>query len=973
MSGKQEIVYDLSTLRTLLNDRLKEDHMTRVLYATDASVYRRLPVAVAFPRNRDEISEIVSQCSQIGLPLIPRTAGTSLAGQCVGEALVIDFSKYFNKIISLNTKEKWVEIEPGVIRDELNDYLEPHGLFFGPNTSTSNRCMLGGMVGNNSCGTTSIRYGTTRDKVEELEVVLNDGTPASLRPCDQQDLSAIKGSHDRLSQIINGMVALLSPEEVRKNIRDNFPKKSIHRRNTGYAVDLLSGMQPFEPAGAKFNPAKLIAGSEGTLCVVTKMKLKLDDLPPREEAVVCAHFTTIHEAMKATVIAMKSRPYACEVMDKTILDLTKGNPEQADNRFFVEGDPGAILCVEMRASDSPSLDAACHRLISEIQNAGFGFAFPIVKAPDTKRVWNLRAAGLGVLSNMKGNAKPVAFVEDTAVELVDLPAYIEDFERLMKGFGQQAVYYAHAGAGELHLRPVLDLKSQEGRADFRRIGEASAALVKKYGGSLSGEHGDGRVRAEFIPKMVGRKNYELLREVKRLWDPDNIFNPGKIVDPDPLDIDFRYESNQKPFEYGTFLDFSAEGDMLALAEKCNGSGDCRKLPSTGATMCPSYHATRDEKDSTRARANLLREVLTRSPHRAFPFDDTEIHEVLDLCLSCKACKRECPSSVDMASLKMETDYQFYLRNGVPRRNKFFGLFHRQAKLGSKFAPLSNALLNVGPLERSFKRFLGIALQRSIPRFSGKRATSLIRKYNSKKPEFVLYIDEFTQYQDAHVALAAAEFFHALGYEFRSIYLPSARACLSKSLLKEAKHLANNVLTELEFAVENDLPIVGLEPSGILGFRDEFLRLFRDERHSKAKKLASRVKTFEEFVADEINRGRVKKECFNHREVNIELHLHCHQKALSHPIHSLEVLNFPPGHQAVKIPSGCCGMAGSFGYEKEHFDISNQIGEQVLFPRIRALEENTLVVAAGTSCRHQILDAVKRKTFHPAEILRAALK
>lgn len=945
--------------------RLHTDYQTRVLYATDASVYRKLPLGVAYPRHTDDVRAIVRFCSEEKMPMIPRTAGTSLAGQCVGEGLVVDFSRYMTEVFEINTEEKWVSLQPGVIRDHLNELLKPHGLFFGPNTSTSNRCMVGGMLGNNSCGTTSIRYGTTRDKVIELEVVLNDGSVAILGE------TAENSDNGRLDHISREITRLLEPLEVRERIRQHFPKAAIHRRNTGYAVDILADMKPFRPEGDAFNLAKLIAGSEGTLCAVTKLKLKLDDLPPPAEGVVCAHFATVHEAMMATVEAMKIKPYACEVMDKTILDLTKGNPEQAENRFFVDGDPGAILCIELRGTTEEELDLACTKLIDHLQNLNLGYAFPVVKAPDTLRVWSLRAAGLGVLSNMKGNSKPVAFVEDTAVQLEDLPAYISDFEKLMESFGQKAVYYAHAGAGELHLRPVLDLKSEKGRADFRRIGEASARLVKKYGGALSGEHGDGRVRAEFIPDMIGKENYELLRQVKRIWDPKNIFNPGKIVDADPMDADFRYEKNQKPFSFSTFMDFSSEGDMLAMAEKCNGSGDCRKLPYTGATMCPSYHATREEKDSTRARANMLREALTKTTHRAFPFDSEEVHDVLDLCLSCKACKRECPSSVDMSLLKMEADYHYYRRNGFSRRHRFFGHFHRQAKWGAAFAPLANAFLGFEPLSRVFKSAMGIARNRSIPEFTMRTATRRIKKYTSKNPEFILYIDEFTQYQDTEVAVAAADFYKRLGYRFQAVYLPSGRAYLSKAMLKHAKDCAEKVVEKLGPFLEKKLPIVGLEPSGILGFRDEFSRLLPG--NDKVKKLEQLSLTFEEFTAREMDRGRITQESFKPDERQLEVHIHCHQKAISHPSHSLEILNFPTGYTAVKIPAGCCGMAGSFGYEAEHYEVSEKIGEQVLFPRIRNLSEDKLIVAAGTSCRHQIKDGVNRKSFHPAEVLNNALK
>lgn len=973
MKKPQKKIPDWTPLKNELADRLFTDHLTRVLYATDASVYRKLPLAVAYPQGRADVQCIVKFCRTESIPFIPRTAGTSLAGQCVGEGMVVDFSRYMTEILEVNASEKWVILQPGVIRDELNEFVKKDGLFFGPNTSTANRCMMGGMVGNNSSGTTSIRYGVTRDKVLEIEAVLADGSIATFGEINEEELVEELKAETSKGEIIRCLLEELSSEEIRAEIEARFPKKEIHRRNTGYAVDVLANMQPFNPKGESFNPAKLIAGSEGTLCAITKIKLKLDRLPPPFEAVVCVHFSSVHEAMVATVEAMKSQPYACEVMDKVILDLTKGNPDQAENRFFVEGDPGAILCIELRGATSDALKRECDELITRLKERELGFAYPIVRPPDTSRVWTLRAAGLGVLSNLKGKAKPVAFVEDTAVELYDLPEYIHEFEKLMGDFGQQAVYYAHAGAGELHLRPVLDLKSKKGREDFRKIGEASAKLVKKYRGSLSGEHGDGRVRAEFIPEMIGEKNYALLGRIKQQWDPTNIFNPGKIVNPDPMDSDFRYEENQPEFKYHTFFDFSEEGNMLELAEKCNGSGDCRKLPYTGAAMCPSYHATRNEKDSTRARANVLREALTKSPHQAFPFDNDEVHEVLDLCMSCKACKRECPSSVDMSLLKMEADYHYYRRNGLPNRNKFFGNFHKSAKWGRALAPLSNRILKIPIVEKTFKSTYGIAHGRSIPSFSAKTATSAIKDKGAKAPRFVLYIDEFTQYQDAHVAQAAAKFFTKLNYPFKVVYAASGRAYFSKSMLPQAKACAEEVLRKLKDYVAQGIPVVGLEPSAILGFRDEYKRLFRGEKKDAFEKLATLSFTFEEFVALQIKEGRLEQNLFTEESRNIEVHVHCHQKALSSPSHSLEILNFPKNYSAVKIPAGCCGMAGSFGYEAEHFEISNQIGEQVLFPRLRSLDSQTSVVAAGTSCRHQIKDGVEKESFHPAEILCQALK
>src|SRR5690554_2157933 len=654
------------------------DRQSKMAYSTDASIYKKTPLGVVFPRNANDISEVVKFANAHGIHLIPRAAGTSLAGQCVGDGLIVDTGKHLNGILDINLDEEWVEVEPGVIRNELNRHLKPYGYFFGPNTSTASRCMMGGMLGNNSSGTTSIKYGVTRDKVIRVETVLHDGSIAVFEERNRNEIDELIKSQTTEGNIYKGLMAMLSPIDVRNEIIDKFPNPSIHRRNTGYALDALINTNAFVPGTSNLNLGKLLAGSEGTLCFTTKIRFKIDKLPPGHEAVICAHFTTVDEAMKATLVVMEHEPYDCELMDKIILDLTRGNREQAENRFFVEGDPGAILSIEVRSNSEAGLNTEIQKVIDSLKAADYGYAFPVVLPPNTEKVWSLRAAGLGVLSNMPGNAKPVAFVEDTAVALNDLPNYIADFENMMQSFNQQAIYYAHAGAGELHVRPVLDLKSEKGVRDLRAIAEASAKLVKDYNGSLSGEHGDGRVRAEFVEMMVGENNYRLLKEIKNLWDPNNIFNRGKIVYPDPMDADLRYSKSQKPFTYKTFLNFGDDENMLQAAERCNGSGDCRNPAETGAAMCPSYQATKNELDSTRARANVLREVLTNPINPAYPLDSDVAKDVLDLCLSCKACKRECPSSVDMAALKAEAMYQYQLRHGVSKRSKFFGNFHKSA-------------------------------------------------------------------------------------------------------------------------------------------------------------------------------------------------------------------------------------------------------------------------------------------------------
>ncbi len=545
----------LHTLAQQLEGELHTDELLRRLYATDASIYRELPLAVAYPKHKADVQTLVRFAGENGLSLIPRSAGTSLAGQCVGSGIVVDISRYMTRVLEINAAEGWVRLQPGVIRDELNQLLKPHGLFFGPNTSTANRCMLGGMVGNNSCGTTSIVYGSTRGHVLALDVVLSDGSEARFSRLSKAEFEQKKNGAGLEAQLYRQVADTLADPENQAEIRREFPKPGIHRRNTGYAVDLLLETEPFTPGGPGFNFCTMLCGSEGTLAFTTEITLHVDPLPEPHDVVVCAHFSSMPECLEAVVAAMQHQPTACELMDKLILDCTKSNREQAKNRFFVEGDPAAVLMIEFRGPSPQAAEDKARAMIADLQKRGFGYAYPIVQAPKTKQVWELRSAGLGVLSNMPGEAKGVACIEDTAVEVTDLPAYIGEFEAMMQQFGQKSVYYAHAGAGELHLRPILNLKKESDREMLYRICEASARLVKKYRGSLSGEHGDGRVRAEFIPLMIGEKNYALLRQIKKTWDPNGVFNPGKITDAPPMNTALRYEANQPDRPFDTVLEF----------------------------------------------------------------------------------------------------------------------------------------------------------------------------------------------------------------------------------------------------------------------------------------------------------------------------------------------------------------------------------------------------------------------------------
>ncbi|MBP6826563.1 MAG: FAD-binding protein [Saprospiraceae bacterium] len=971
------MIDQLRALKHQLDGELHYDELMRRLYATDASIFREMPLAVAYPKHKEDIKKLVAFAQEHKTSLIPRSAGTSLAGQCVGTGIVVDISKYMNKILEINTKEGWVRLQPGVIRDELNSILRPLGFFFSPNTSSASRCMMGGMVGNNSCGTTSIVYGSTRDHVNALDVVLSDGSEARFSTLSKTAFEEKRKGAGLEARLYNQMYEILSQPDVQAEIREQYPKPGIHRRNTGYAIDILLESEIFTPGKPAFNFCQLLSGSEGTLAFTTEITLHIDPLPSPHDVVLCAHFADLMECMKAVVAAMEHHPTACELMDKLILDCTKANREQSKNRFFIDGDPAAVLMIEFRGDQPGQAEAKAGDLIADLKKRGFGYAFPVIPAPQSKKVWELRNAGLGVLSNMPGEAKGVACIEDTAVEVTDLPAYIGEFEQMMAGFGQKSVYYAHAGAGELHVRPILNLKKEHDREVLRRIGESMARLVKKYKGSLSGEHGDGRVRGEFIPLMIGEKNYALLREIKHTWDPNGIFNPGKIVDAPPMNTSLRYEAGQQNKTFDTVLEFN--DGILRAAEKCNGSGDCRRLDFAGGTMCPSYRATRNEKDSTRARANALREFLTRS-EKDNPFDQKELYEVMDLCLSCKGCTSECPSNVDVSSMKAEFLHQYYKSHGVPFRAKVFANIAQINQLGAVLPGLTNFFLRNGLTGGLIKSALGVAPQRSLPALHSTNLRNWYTKNRSslapatpEKGTVYLFCDEFTNFNDTAIGIKALQLLSKLGYRVEMPAHPeSGRAALSKGLLLKARDLAiQNVDIFKNLASENT-PLIGIEPSAILTFRDEYPRLVPEKDKETAKTLGQNALLIDEFLAREIQQGRITADAFTKAKKKVLLHGHCHQKALSSVDPTAWILGLPENYEVEVIPSGCCGMAGSFGYEKEHYDVSMNIGELVLFPAVRKAAEEVIVAAPGTSCRHQILDGTGRRAMHPVEVLWEAM-
>ncbi|MCK5066449.1 MAG: FAD-binding protein [Bacteroidales bacterium] len=953
------------------------------MYSTDASDYKEYPQAVVYPKHENDIRELVRFARENHLSLIPRAAGTSLAGQVVGNGMVVDVSKHMTRILEINEKERWVRVEPGVVLDELNIALKSTGLFFSPETSTSNRSMIGGMIGNNSCGLHSLVYGATRDHTLSVRAVLSDASVAEFGPLDQADyMEKIQkeGLEGNLYREIN---AILSDTKNQSEIKEGFPDPDVVRRNTGYALDELLNSPQFSGDSSKykdFNLCRLLSGSEGTLLFMTEAKLNMVPLPPPYKALVPIHFHSVMEAIRGNLLALKHAPTAVELMDKTILDCTKENLTQKKNRFFLEGDPGAVLMVEIVDEDESVLRKRISDMENEMRKAGLGYYFPVVTGNDISKVWALRKAGLGVLSNIPGEGRPVSVIEDTSVRVEMLEDYISEFNQLLDKYELACVFHAHISVGELHLRPILNLKDPVDVQLYHDIALDTAKLVKKYRGSLSGEHGDGRLRGEFIPLMVGEHNFQLFRRIKQLFDPEGIFNEGKVIDTPPMNTHLRYQPGHRSPDFDTWFDFSREGGFMNLIEKCNGSGDCRKTEVTGGTMCPSYMATRDESATTRARANVLRELLSVSGLKK-PFDQPEIYEILDLCLSCKACKSECPSSVDMAKIKAEFMQQWYEHHRVPMRTRLIANISTVNRLGMLFPWIFNLVATGRITAPMLKSVLGFARNRSIPTLGRRSLRSWARKHlrslnnalPADAPEVILYIDEFTNYNDTSLGVSSIRLFNKLGIRVNIVKHPvSARTFISKGLLKKARQIARKNVEVLSPIVSEERPLVGIEPSAILGFRDEFPELVGKEHKERALALADYCYTMEEYLDRAYENKLFDNSLFTKEAAELKLHGHCQQKSIASTGPTRRVLSIPENYRVEEIPSGCCGMAGSFGYEKEHYDLSIKVGELVLFPAIRKADEDTLVAAPGTSCRHQIFDGTGTHAMHPVEILYKAL-
>ena len=952
-------------LSRIVEGEVRFDAYSRLLYSTDASMYQVEPIGVVLPRTTADVQAVLELANQYHVPVLPRGGGTSLAGQTVNQAVVLDFSMFMNQVLEVNREERWARVQPGLVQDELNAHVRPMGLLFGPDTSTSNRATLGGMAGNNSAGSHSIAYGKTLDHVLELRGRLADGSTVVLRDLGPDELAA-KSRLDGLEGQVYREVRRLVDQHA-DEIRSRYPK--IMRRVSGYNLDEFVKAQPF-------GLHRLAVGSEGTLVVATEMTVRL--VPkPRHTALVVVHYRALEEALESSPEILTAGPYAVELTDKMILDLARANIEQRGRTGFVQGDPAAIMIVEFAGDSEAEVRSKVEAFESLRERARMGYAAHRAYDPtEQQSIWRLRKAGLGLLLGMKGEKKAIAFVEDTAVDPARLPAFIAGFREILDRHGAVAGYYGHCSVGCLHIRPLIDLKTEAGLRQMRAIAEEITALVMEHGGALSGEHGDGRARSPFNALLYGPRLYDAFRQVKRAFDPKGLLNPGNIVDAPPMTESLRFGPSYRTWEPETLLDFSGQGGFAAAVELCNGIGVCRK--KLEGTMCPSYMATLDEEHSTRGRANALRAVLSGRAPRS-DFTGKRLYDVLDLCLECKACKAECPANVDMAKLKYEFLAHYYRANGLPLRNRLFGRIHRLARAGSALAPVSNWIARAAPSRWLIERLCRIDRRRPLPAFA---RTSFSRWFARRRPrgsgalgEIVLFHDTFNTYQTPEVAVAATRLLEAAGYR---VSLADRKCCgrpmISKGMLGEARANASYNVAQLVEPARRGVAIVGLEPSCLLTLRDEYPELLRSE---DARLVARHSLLLEEFLQREMAAGRgptllaAAGGRADAPRPRVLVHGHCHQKALVGTGPTVAVLR-AAGYQVSEVDAGCCGMAGSFGFEAEHYELSLRIAGRRLVPAVKAAGNDVAICAPGISCRQQVEHTTGRQAVHPAQLLWEAL-
>ena len=972
MLSDQVIQAFMHELESQVTGEVRVDQYSRMLYSTDASIYQVMPHGVMIPKVVDDVHAAVELAAKHKMPIVARAGGSSLAGQAINEALVIDSSRFLDEILEVNTEEHWVSVQPGRVLDELNIHLRSMGLQFGPDPASSNRAAMGGIVSNNSTGSHSIMYGMTADHVLEADVILADGTRTTFKPLTPDELVQYQQRAGLEGEIYRRVAQLTADNEA--VIQAGTPRH--WRRCGGYNLDrfISNGVSFNYPQDGMFNLAKLVCGAEGTLGVITAAKLNLVPVPEKT-ALAIVHFDNLHTALSAVPTMLEVDPSAVELLDNLGLTLCREVPQYARLlKTFVEGTPNCILITEFYGESEAELKAKIDRLKShmEQQAAGATTIVPVIDEAHQTDVWTVRKVGLGLMMSIKGDHKPIPFIEDAAVPVEHLAEYVLKVEQYCNSIGTNVAYYAHASAGCVHIRPLINTKKAAEVAKLSDIVEFTVDLLHGYGGSLSSEHGDGRARSWMNERFFGPELYKLYQDVKQIFDPDYILNPGAVVNAPAMKEHLRYGETYNVIPIQPKLDFSYEHGFDRAVEMCNGAGVCRK--KTTGTMCPSFMATREEEHSTRGRANLLRAAMSG----LLPTDEftsKRMYDVMDLCVSCKACKAECPSAVDMGKIKVEFLAQYYEANGTPLRARLFGNIAKLSRLSSGvMAPLANIGVS-NPLARQLmQRYLGISSKRILPPFAWEPFTEWFAKRSKSTvtgKQLVLFNDTFNTYNYPEIAIAATEVFEKLGYE---VILPGHGCCgrpmVSKGLVDDAKSAAADVVNKLAPYALANVPIVGLEPSCLLTLQDEYPYLLPDNPYVQT--VADHAVTFEEFIADMADTGELDVK-FTDEPREILLHGHCHQKALVGTTPSHRILSLPPNYTVKEVDSGCCGMAGSFGYEAEHYDISIKMAERRLLPAVREATTETIVVAAGVSCRQQIKHGTERQVLHPAQVLRDALQ
>jgi len=930
-------------------------------------MYTIEPVGVVFPRDAADVAAVVATAAEFGVPVLPRGAGTSLAGQTVGHAIVMDVSRHMNAIIEIDPERRVARVQPGVVQEQLNLAGARHGLMFGPDTSTRNRATLGGMIGNNSAGSQSVRYGMTIDHVRTLDVVLSDASQVTFGPLTDGERLRREGTPTLDGTICRELPRLV--ERHREAIATGFPR--FWRQSGGYRLDRLTETTGLARSSG-LDLAKFVVGSEGTLVTVVEATVQLVPAP-RHRVIAVGHFTSVQAAIEATEDALARQPSAVELLDRTIIELSRQKIEYASLGTILHGDPEALLFVTFSGGSQAEAVAGLDRLEESWRAHGHGYyTLRAVDATEQAALLKVREAALGLLmAASTGTRRPLAFVEDTAVEPAKLASYTGRFRQILDAHGLTAGFYGHCSVGCLHIRPFVDLSTPGQPELMRAVAEEVRDLVLEYGGVNSSEHGDGLARSEFNRRVFGDTLYAAMQETKRLFDPQNRMNPGKIVDAPAMTDHLRDAARPPAPTLTTRLRFDAPGGMRGAADRCMNIGLCRKA-STGV-MCPSYMATREEEHSTRGRANALLHALSMPDPRAALGSD-RLHGILDLCLECKACKSECPLGVDMAALKTEALAAYHDQHGVPWRSRMFGSIRTLNRLGSAAFPLSNHAAGWRPARLMAERWLGISAARPLPRFQRQDLRRWFRRRaaparNASQGELIFLADSFTTFTEPSVGRSAIELLELAGWQVR---LESARCCgrasLSKGLVDQARRMAAGMADRLGEAAASGVPIVGVEPSCLLTLRDEYSALLPGDPRAQALAAATRLP--EELLVTAVAEGRLNLPPENGlRGRRVLFHGHCHQKALAGTTATMALLRSIPGADVIEVDAGCCGMAGSFGFEAEHYELSMSIGELRLFPAVRAEAEETIIAATGVSCRQQIAHGTGRIARHPLEIIR----